>query len=356
MHIYDTGMHVFSPLEEGESASFKLLMNAMDRCTDLRIDVSLERLKYEEGSDAFSFPALVSLTCMKDDIHGRDQEHWFWRALQAAPKLTNMCLPRIYPDEEAFPFAQVGFLTIKFLDDLPSTFGGLTDFPNIEQLKIADFTPPVMPEDSHIPMQHLAFLKGLSIDGRGSVSDYDDFFTRVTLPSLTSLEISSTGVAPSSARDWLCPGLLDMLVRSSCSLQKMTLEFCYLGLCTTALRPLYEVIPTLTHLEVHWNRGLASGLGPLSTIELLHDVSPMKVLLPRLTHLSFTSQFPRPYFKELLDLMDVRSSCRLRELGRDGCVSALAEVAIPLENELDDAPKNILGNVAEMRMTISEQS
>ncbi|KAK1233076.1 hypothetical protein PQX77_003803 [Marasmius sp. AFHP31] len=357
MHIYDTSMHIFSPLEDGESANFRLLMDAMDRCSDLRIDVSMERLQYEEGSDAFSFPALVSLTRAMGDVNGRDQEHWFWRALQAAPKLTNMCLPKIYSDEEAFPFAQVRSLTIEHVDRLPLLLSGLTDFPNIERLNIVHFTPLVgTDDDDDIPIQHLGLLEGLSIEGGGRAAQLDEFFTRVTLPSLISLEISSPDVVPNPARDWLCPGLLDMLGRSGCSLQKLILNFPNLGLSTTALRPLYEAIPTLTHLEVFWDGGFAHGLSPSSTIELLCDISPAKVLLPNLTHLSFTSPFLLPCPAELLDLVEARSSCRLRELGRDGRLSALVEVAIPLEHEPGGASKNILGHVAELRMTIREQS
>ncbi|KAK7058485.1 hypothetical protein VNI00_002119 [Paramarasmius palmivorus] len=234
----------------------------------------------------FQPQALPLLTTFSDraDPHLGDDDGWLWDLVKVAPNLVDVSVTW-FTGRDSFP-KNLRSLTIReqklsytpFLQMIPR-------LPKLVSLNLDDFSPRYGTPLTPYPI----YTRDLVITSSMTLSGLDPLFSSVSLPILSSLDISTNGPAFDPVT-YNLGALRALIQRSGCSLKELTLDI--QGYSSGALISLLELQPSLVRLKlevrVPHKASPADLEEPLVLADLFTRLSlpdPQSPLIPRIQHL-----------------------------------------------------------------------
>ncbi|KAK7058487.1 hypothetical protein VNI00_002121 [Paramarasmius palmivorus] len=216
------------------------VVKELDRCREFHYDSDKYILinLIPEASRPKALPLLTAFSDRLKDVDPRGG--WLWDSVKVAPNLVDVSVERFRPD--SFP-ANLRNLTINGQRDYTLFLETLPQLPNLVSLNLKDFsvretTPPPPPATPH-PIH----TRNLMITSAMTLSSLDPLFSSVSLPFLSSLEISTHWKGISDLR-----ALCALIRRSGCSLKDLTLRIG--SYSSSDLISLLELQPSLVGLNL----------------------------------------------------------------------------------------------------------
>lgn len=185
-------------------------------------------------------------------------------------------------------------------------------------------------------------LSSLTLNfGRSSPHDLHSFLDAVTLPSLTSLTISSS----SDINRFLPESLEEMISRSKCALEALTIQ----NFWTSFSKSLFAVTPTLTCLTIEDAPSISATdlLRPLTYTTQYREggtaLNTAGELLPKLKHFSF--KIPDNFTEQwqfLVKMLESRCPPRTLNSSKTSDAPCLEQVSLCFRNTIDAGVKGRL--------------
>ncbi|KAK7060541.1 hypothetical protein VNI00_001307 [Paramarasmius palmivorus] len=313
----------------GYKALRVLLKESMTRWAELHVDILHWDVITKHLGDTstldITFPALRTLRCLSDPLLHSGPPHWFWRAVQSAPKLDNVdvmympllpCYSLPYRQLRSLIFAAAGGEHL--LDRLASA-------PSLEVFEVHWFHMGAMFNDGAPPVPAtviLPLLRTFAVHLTCSLMDFHTFFGRLELPSLERLRVESDR---ESVADHYTPPLsfLSALEHCSAHLKDLTLNLRWATMDKDWMSRILQVLPVLQRFSATF-RGLEVPMHRASPC-ITHLLSRL-VILPTDTRAVLTPKLEQLFIKELeslmnkevlemlLDVIESRSECTQREV------------------------------------------
>ncbi|ESK94086.1 hypothetical protein Moror_12831 [Moniliophthora roreri MCA 2997] len=335
------------------SGVFEDLMKEMHRCQELLLDLSPagSLLRLGEPPMAITFPLLHSLSVRSMSNVASGRSSWFWGAIRKAPQLVDFAMTHHFIDIDTIPCQQIQSLTIDNPIVFTRTVRSLLKFPQLESLTVNKQLGEWGP---NIPGGVvLKSVRNLTIDIH-DIWNILEFLAPLTLPSLISLKlVAKYGRADS--RNWPWHLFEEMVQRSSCSLETLTLDLGDSIITASAqeLLKVLHVLPSLAdftlvvrsrHSKAPALRASVSHL--MSKLSLPNgETAPKSVLIPSLTMFSLqfdqksTSVLKTGVSEEFLSFAESRCRQRLAALGLTDKVASLLDVSLIIHNNSSSLSK-----------------
>ncbi|KAJ8076350.1 hypothetical protein PM082_000771 [Marasmius tenuissimus] len=294
------------------------LLGAAKRFEELKLDmdgglidslVSWETPGIDKGVD---FCRLKVLKMTRTKIRPRE-DSLFWKSAREAPKLTHLSLDA-HPmlDYASLSLPHITSIDLLDIDFLNPVLRVLHRTPSLERL-MAFFSGGGLLDRSEFPATITAkSLRHFSLDGPDT-GEITRLFSRLILPSMTSLEIV---IHSKPNMTYSTQPILDILQRSSCSLQELVMR---LPLHLPDLSKLIRSCPSLTSLEIllpaipEASTEITEFLSQLTVREFAAALAPglLRLHIHASDHLSWDAEV----VEELVKALDSRA--------RHGCLNVV---------------------------------
>ncbi|KAK7054857.1 hypothetical protein VNI00_003320 [Paramarasmius palmivorus] len=236
--------------------------------------------------------------------------NWFWDMINTAPKLTKVATTILH-NSTVIPYHRLTILMITYTCECEDLLATLAHCTSLQVLGVCSLDADYDPEIE----VNVASLRRLSFNTHGI--DIHIFLEHLTLPRLETLEIAVWSDDESGSVS-LEP-FADLLRRSECPLNELSLDIPYFYTSDAGLRALFELCPGISRLELSvWEEkkdrdtfiyGLLNALRP----------SPDKskgMLAPRLAEIRVVednSSVDQATATALLDIIEARNGRRIDE-------------------------------------------
>ncbi|KAJ8076349.1 hypothetical protein PM082_000770 [Marasmius tenuissimus] len=224
------------------------LLGAIERFEELEINMSGELIDSIIGletpglSDVGVDFCRLKVFGTARSLFGLGGDNFFWKSICEAQKLTHLVVRGRLNRELLQSLPHITSVDLRGVPFLDIALNVLQYTPSLERLSAISVAHHLLPQE--LPPTIIAkSLRHLSLDGP-IVEEIAKLFSVLVLPSMTSLEIVSHSRpdTPHSTQP-----ILDVLQRSSCSLQELVLR---LPLHLPDLLRVIRSCPSLTYLEI----------------------------------------------------------------------------------------------------------